>query len=220
MTLTQISVAFLALMAVIVGAMLAHSFIDKRRIRKAFRALALSVPGEVVQKNPFVYPYFSTLLDGKKIAIFFQVVKAGRRHLLYLIYSVEAKIGTSLLLIKDAFFRPGADEAALSAASGPLLPRIDGRYLARSKDEAAATELFIRADLTDRLTPLEEFTSFLLGPDSIVAGKPYEGLAEVQPEALEKNLSSLNEMASSLERASISIGSAGGAPPGDHGSAA
>jgi hypothetical protein len=211
MTLTQITLAFLGLMAVIVAAMIVHGYLDKRRITKSFRALARSLPGKMSQENPFVYPHLVAALEGRKVSVFFQVVKVGRKHILYLIYSVGVQLGFSLLLLKEQFFRPTANEGDLAGAVGPVLPRMDGRYLARSKEAEAASALFQRADLSTRLTPIEEFTSVLIGPDSIVAGKPYEGPSDVRPEHLLQNIRSLKEMSLAVERASDLTPAANGA---------
>ncbi|HET6370423.1 MAG TPA: hypothetical protein VFG95_04460 [Nitrospiria bacterium] len=211
MTLTQITLAFFGLMAVIVVAMIVHGYLDKRRITKSFRALARSLPGEMFQESPFVYPHLVAALEGRKVSVFFQVVKVGRKHILYLIYSVGVQLGFSLLLLKEQFFRPKGNEGELAEAIGPILPRMDERYLARSKEAEAAASLFQRADLSTRLNPIEEFTSVLIGPDSIVAGKPYEGLSDVRPEYLLQNIRSLKEMSLAVERASKLTPTANGA---------
>jgi len=204
MTLTQITFVFLGLMAVIVAAMVIHGLIDKRRIRKRFEKIAHTLSGTLEQGNPFVYPRLSGELQGRRCQVFFQVVKAGRRHILYMIYSMPIRLGFSVLLLKEKFFRPSEDEALLTEVSGPVLPKMDSRYLIRSKEEAASVTLFDRAGLPACLTPLEDFTSVLIGPDSIVIGKPYEGLPDADPDRMGKNLSSLRQMAAAVERASLS----------------
>ena len=205
MSLSQITLAFFALMAVIVAAMIVHGYIDKRRIRRNFQKIAQSLSGRAEQENPFVYPRLSGDLHGRSFEVFFQVVKAGRRHILYLIYSMPIELGFSLLLLKDKFFRPSEADAALTEASGPVLPKIDARYLVRSKEQAASMALFDRAGLPACLTPLEEFTSLLIGPDSIVVGKPYEGPPDADPQRIGKNLASLKEMAFAVEQGSRSV---------------
>ena len=212
MTLFQITLAFMVLMAVIVLAMIVHGYLDKRRIRKSFERIALSLSGTANQENPFVYPRLSGSLHGQSFEVFFQVVKAGRRHLLYLIYSMPIHLGFSLLLLKEKFFRPSVDEAQLTAVSGPVLPKLDDRYLVRSKEQAASMALFERAGLPSCLTPLEEFTSLLIGPDSIVVGKPYEGLPDADPQRIERNLASLKKMAAAVEQdpQSVRVGLNGG----------
>lgn len=200
MTLTQITLAFFSLMAVIVAAMLVHGYIDKRRITKNFKMLAHSFGGEIDQGNPLVYPRFLADRHGRRVSVFFQVVKVGRRHILYLIYSMSVPISLSLLLLKEQFFHPTENETQVTEISGPILPKLDTRYLARSKDGSAASALYERAGLSAYLTPIEEFTSLLIGPDSIIAGKPYDGLSDILPEALSKNITHLEEMALAIEK--------------------
>ncbi len=200
MTLTQITFFFLMIIAVIGVAMLVHSWIDKGRIRKNFSRLTAELSGKVIQENPLVYPRFSGEIGGREFDLFFKVVKAGRQHILYYIYSVKSELSSDLLLLKADYFKPVADEAGLSETAGGVFPGIDGKYQARSQHPETAKRLLEEAEILARLLPLEEFSSLQLGPDALVVGKPYEGPPDTAPEQILKNAHALEKLATAIER--------------------
>lgn len=199
MTLTQITIAFFSLMAVVLMAMLVHGFIDRRRIVRRFSDLAVSLSGTVRQVHAWSYPTVTATRNGRTLSAGFQVVKAGRRHVLYLIYGVTVKLGFSLLLLREGVHRPYSDEDALAAISGPILPEIDPRYRVHATDAEAARDLLMQTSLLERLAPLEGFSSLLIGPDALVAGKPCEDLSEIAPALLRSQFEALLALAEAVE---------------------
>jgi hypothetical protein len=200
MTLTQITVFFLLILCVIGMAMLVHSWIDKRRIRKNFLRLTSELSGKIIQENPLVYPRFSGEIGGREFDLFFKVVKAGRQHILYYIYSVKSEISSDLLLLKADFFKPIADEAGLTEKAGGSFPSGDGKYQARSQHPETARRLLEEETVKTQLISLDEFSSLQLGPDALVVGKPYDGPPDTEPEHILKNAYALEKLASAMER--------------------
>jgi hypothetical protein len=200
MTPTQITFFFLGILAVIGMAMLVHSWIDKGRIRKNFSRLASELSGKVIQENPLVYPRLSGEVGGREFDLFFKVVKAGRQHILYYIYSVKSEISSDLLLLKADFFKPIADEAAVTEQAGGGFSTVDGKYQARSQHPETARRLLAEEEVKFHLISLEEFSSLQLGPDALVVGKPYEGPPDTEPEKIVKIVHALGKLATAMER--------------------
>ena len=211
MTQGQITLFFLAILGVIAGAMVVHSMIDKRRIKKSISRLLSEVSGEVIQGNPLIYPRFHGTLSGRTLEVFFTVVKVGRQHILYFILSVGAKITCDLLLIKKEAYKPASTPSGpsgpstpsggLSGAAGSLLPDLDPAYHAHSKNPQGAGTVFRQAQ--PHLEALDRFYSIQIGPDAIVAGKPYDGEIDIAPQTLLKDIRVLEVLALSLEQCPI-----------------
>ncbi|MBI3803192.1 MAG: hypothetical protein HY282_05455 [Nitrospirae bacterium] len=200
MTLTQITFFFLLIISVIGISMLVHSWIDKRRIKKSFLRLAAELQGYVAQENGLVYPHFTSDVDGRRFDLFFKVVKAGRQHILYYIYSMKAEVPCDLLLVKSAFFKPVKDEESLAVSSGEVVSGVDAPYQLRSLNPEEAREIFERAGVEAFLAPLDEFSSLQLGPDALVVGKPYDGPIDIDPAHIVRNVRTLQELAEAMER--------------------
>ena len=200
MTLTQITLFFLMILSVIGLSMLVHSWIDKRRIKKNFLRLAAELKGYVVQENALVYPYFTGDIDGRRFDLFFKVVKVGRQHILYYIYSLKSDVPCDLLLFKSDYFKPVKDEATFSGDAGEIVPEVSPRYQLRSLQPAAAREIFEKAGIQEFLSPLDEFSSLQLGPDALVVGKPYDGPADTEPSHIVRNVGTLKNLAEAMER--------------------
>ncbi len=200
MTSMQITFFFLMILSVIGMAMFVHSWIDKGRIRKNFARLSAGLSGKIIQENPLIYPRFSGEIGGREFDLFFKVVKAGRKHILYYIYSVKSELTSDLLLLKADYFKPVIDEAGLAETSGGAFPTADGKYQARSQHPETARRLLEEEEVRARLVPLEEFSSLQLGPDALVVGKPYEGPSDTEPEHILKNVHALEKLAAAMER--------------------
>jgi len=196
----QITLFFLSIVAVIGIAQLIHSWIDKGRIRSNFQNLINDLPGEVIQDNRLLYPRFRGQIDGRQFDLFFKVVKVGRKHILYYIYSLASNIECSLLLVKAEAFKPiRVEPDALKEAGVPISELREG-YQIRSKDEGAANLIFDGAGLKERLPALQEFSSLQLGPDALVVGKPYDGPSDTQAVHIMKNVRSLVNLAKAMEQ--------------------
>lgn len=200
MTPTQITIFFLGILSVIGMAMVVHSWIDKKRIRKSFLRLVPELSGEVVQENPLVYPRLSGEIGGRRFDLFFTVVKVGRQHILYYIYSLKSEIASDLLLLKSDFFKPISDEAGFSGKAGEILSGLDPRYQARSQSPETARRLMEEEEIKEQLGHLDEFSSLQLGPDALVVGKPYEGPSDTDPAHILKNVQALEKLAEAMER--------------------
>ncbi len=200
MTQLQITGLFLLVISVIATAMVIHAIIDKRRIKKDLHLLLASLKGEIVQENLFVYPRFHGTLSGRELDIFFTVVKVGRQHILYYIVSLTAKITDDLLLLKKACYKPVAND--FSETAGGLLPEIHPDYEAHSKQPGGANRLLKAVPLS--LPALEEFSSLQLGPDAIVAGKPYDERIDTDAHHILKNVQALATLALTLEQSPVS----------------
>jgi|SRR5579884_50521 len=200
MTLTQITLFFLMILSVIGISMLVHSWIDKRRIKKSFLRLAAELNGYVVQENGLVYPYFTGDIAGRRFDLFFKVVKVGRQHILYYIYSLKSDVPCDLLLLKSNYFKPIKDEAAFSGEAGQPVSEVSPNYQLRSLQPEAARELFEKAGIKEFLTSLDEFSSLQLGPDALVVGKPYDGPSDTDPAHIVRNVETLKNLAEAMER--------------------
>ncbi|TAK02598.1 MAG: hypothetical protein EPO39_13225 [Candidatus Manganitrophaceae bacterium] len=200
MTLTQITFFFLLIISVIGISMVVHSWIDKRRIKKNFLRLATELKGYVVQENRLIYPYFTGDIDGRRFDLFFKVVKVGRQHILYYIYSLKSDVPCDLLLLKSEYFKPIKDEAAFSGNAGQIVQEIAPNYQLRSLQPEAAREIFEKAGIKEFLSPLDEFSSLQLGPDALVVGKPYDGPGDTDPSHIVRNVGTLKNLAEAMER--------------------
>lgn len=200
MTLTQITFFFLLIISVIGISMVVHSWIDKRRIKKNFLRLATELKGYVVQENRLIYPYFTGDIDGRRFDLFFKVVKVGRQHILYYIYSLKSDVPCDLLLLKSEYFKPIKDEAAFSGNAGQIVPEISPNYQLRSLQPEAAREIFEKAGIKEFLSSLDEFSSLQLGPDALVVGKPYDGPGDTDPAHIVRNVGTLKNLAEAMER--------------------
>lgn len=205
MTLTQITMFFLMILSVIGIAMLIHSWIDKGRIRKNLLRLSQQIPGKAAQENPLIYPHFNGEVDGRKFLFFFNVVKAGRKHILYVIYSLGSDITSDLLLLKSTYFKPVANEEQFITQAGELISDLGLPYEIRSKNPEEARQILERAGLKERLPALEEFSTLQLGPDAIVAGKPYDGPSDTEPENILRNVRTMSKLAEAIEQCGVPV---------------
>ncbi len=202
MTQTQITLFFLAIIVVIATAMLVHSFLDKRRMAGNFRRFLSRLPrgitqGSITQENPLAYPQLSVNVNGRTLYFFFTVVKVGKQQILYCIYSLAAAIKADLLLLKSDRYKP----ADLSETV--LLPEINPQYQARSHHPEAATTLLTQVHINDYLKELDEFATLQIGPDALVAGKPYDGISDTEPENILRNINALEGMAKGVEQCPV-----------------
>jgi hypothetical protein len=200
MTLTQITFFFLGILCVIGIAMLVHSWIDKRRIKRNFLRLTADLSGKIIQENPLIYPRFSGEIGGRQFDLFFKVVKAGRQHILYYVYSVQSELSSDLLLLKADYFKPITDEAGFTETAGGVFPSLEGRYQARSQNPEKARRFLEEDEVRGHLTALDEFSSLQLGPDALVVGKPYDGPPDTEPAHILKNVYALEKLAAAMER--------------------
>jgi len=198
-----ITIFFLFIIGVIALAMVVHGWIDKKRIRKNLSQLSDPLSGQVIQKSRFFYPRFSGEIEGRQIDLFFEVVKVGRKHILYYIYSLKSDITCSLLLLKSDVYKPVQSEPEAIKAAGSILTEIKGDYEVRSQNEAEANALIEGAALKERLPALDEFSSLQLGPDALIVGKPYDGLADTESVNIMKNVRSLVNLAKAMEQCQI-----------------
>jgi hypothetical protein len=199
MTLHQITFFFLGILLVVVVAMFVHSWLDKRRVFKALLPLAGQFPGRLIQESVWVYPRFEGKAGERAFDFFFTVVKAGRQHVLYAVYSLKSSVTSDLLLVKTDLYKPIADEAGWSERAGAaILDFHDAGYQARSKSAEAVRSFFPR--LSELLGSLSDFASLQLGPDAVVAGKPYGGLEDVSPQQIGRNVAALQQLAEAMER--------------------
>lgn len=203
MTLSQITAFFLLILSVIGISMVVHSWIDKRRIKKNFLRLAAELQGLVAQENALVYPYFTGDIDGRRFDLFFKVVKVGRQHILYYIYSLKADLPCDLLLLKSEYFKPIKNEETFSGDAGQIIPEAAPNYQLRSLNPEAAREIFEKAGVKEFLSPLDEFSSLQLGPDALVVGKPYDGPSDTEPSHIVRNVETLKNLAKAMERCFI-----------------
>lgn len=199
MSQLNITIFFLLIVATIGIAQMIHTWIDKGRIRDNFEKLIAKLPGQVIQPNRLDYPRFSGEIEGRHFDLFFKVVKVGRKHILYYIYSLKSDINSSLLLLKADTYKPVREEPEALKASGVALSEIRAGYQLRSNNEAEATAIFEGAGLKERLPALDEFSSLQLGPDALVVGKPYDGPADTEAVNIMRNVRSLINLAKAIE---------------------
>jgi len=197
-TLHQISFFFLCVLLVIVAAMFVHSWLDKRRIFKILSGLPVQIPGRIVQPSPWVYPHFLGEIEGRAFSFFFQVVHAGRQHILYSVYHLATPLTADMLLIKRGFFKPISDEARFADAAGEALPDWDDRYHVRSRSPDAARAWLAGGRLSTPLGDLSDFVSLQLGPDALVIGKPYTGLEDTDPAQIARHAQALSRLAAAM----------------------
>lgn len=198
-----ITIFFLLVIGVIALAMIVHGWIDKKRIKKNLSQLSELLSGKVIQESRFFYPRFSGEIDGRQIDLFFEVVKVGRKHILYYIYSLKSEVTCSLLLLKSDVYKPMKSESEVMQAAGTLLSDANDAYEIRSQNAAEANAIIKGAALKERLTALDEFSSLQLGPDALIVGKPYDGLADTESINVMKNVRSLVNLAKAMEQCQI-----------------
>lgn len=198
-----ITLFFIAIIGVIALASFIHSWIDKSRIRDGLVRLSADISGEVIQESRQSYPRFKGAFEGRQFDLFFEVVKVGRKYILYYIYSLKSDVTCNLLLLRSDAYKPVAKEADAMNEAGRLLPEMDSNYQVRSDNETEARAVFEGAGLKERLPLLDEFTSLQLGPDALVVGKPYEGLPDTEPAHIIKNIRSLTNLAKAMEQCRI-----------------
>jgi hypothetical protein len=199
MTLTQITLFFLGIMAVIVIAMLVHSYLDKRGITKRLRQLTAQYKGVVLQESIFQYPRFHSESGGRRFDLFFDIVKVGRHHILYSIYSITASLPHSLLLVKKDDYKAIADEARFTEENGGVLMDMGLPFEGRSHKPQWAEQVCQQKGINELIHTLDSFSSLQLGPDALVAGKPYEAISDTDPEWVFRSVKGLEKLAYGLE---------------------
>jgi len=199
MTLPQITIYFLGIIIVIVIAMMVHSYLDKKKIKQKLLHLVDPLKGKVVQDSALHYPHFHCRLNGRAFDLFFDVVKVGRHHILYSVYSLGAALPHPLLLIKKDEFRPIADKDHFSKSNGSLLDKINAPFQGYSREPVWAEKVYTTGEVKNLISSLDEFSSLQLGPDALIAGKPYEGLADADSEKTLQAILSLEKLAQEME---------------------
>jgi len=200
MTQTQITLSFLMILAVVALAMGIHSWIDKSRISKNFFSLAEKIGGTVVYRNPFIYPTFRGDLDGKTFDLFFKVIKAGRKYILYCVYSLKVTAPCELFLTRTNAFKPVADHPTFEKAAGQSLAGIDPAYQGHSPSPEQAMGVYSREGVAASLLALGEFLSLQVGPDALIAAKPYDGPRDTDPDHILRNIHDLQRLAHAIEQ--------------------
>jgi len=198
-----ITLFFIAIIGAVAIASFIHSWLDKGRIKKGLNQLTKKISGEVIQGNIQTYPRFKGKFEGRQFDLFFEVVKVGRKFILYYIYSLKSDIDCKLLLLRADAYKPVAKEADAMNEAGKLLTEIDPNYQLRADNEVEARAIFEGAGLKERLPLLDEFTSLQLGPDALVVGKPYDGLSDTEPEHIVRNIRALSNLAKAMEQCQI-----------------
>lgn len=199
MTLFGITLAFTILLAALGSAMIIHSIVGKRRILTDFRKLSDRIGGRTSQPTLFSFPRVDGRFDGREAAVFFHLAKGEKASIIYVVYTLSAKAATALFLSKDRYYKPVNDPTKLSREAGEVVPGLDGRYEVRTTDVARANRLFSRGDIRSHLDSLEPFPSLTLGPDLVVAGKPFESAADTHPESALKAFRALDKIAAEME---------------------
>lgn len=199
MTLFGITLAFTLLLAALGSAMILHSILGKRRIVTDFRRVSERIGGTVSQSTVFAFPQVRGRYDGRDASVFFHVAKGEKASIIYLVYTLSARAATTLFLAKDTYFKPVNDPTKLSREVGEVVPGLDGRYQIRAADAARAGRLFQDGAIRNHLDGLVAFPSLMLGPDSLIAGKPFEGAEDTAPESMLNHFRALGKVASTLE---------------------
>jgi hypothetical protein len=199
MTLFGITLAFAMLLAALGSAMIIHSILGKRRIASDFRRVSEPIGGAVSQATVFSFPQIAGRYDGRDASVFFHLAKGEKASIIYLVYTISVKSTMGLFLAKDKYFKPVNDPTKLSRAAGDVVPGLDTRYQVHASDQERARQLFARNGFRDHLNGLEAFPSLVLGPDSLVVGKPFEGAEDTQPETMLKHVRALGKIATELE---------------------
>ncbi len=200
MTLTQITFFFLLIISAVAIAMVVHSWLDKRRIRRSLLVLTDHLLGTLSQEHGLDYPKFSGTYEDRKCDLFFSVVKVGRKHILYYIYNLQAAISYDLLLIKPHYFKPIQDPSDFSGRCGTKLSELLPHYHAYSHRPSEIAPLYTSTEWKQHLKTLDGFTTLQFGPDALVIGKPYDGDTDVNVPHILRNLSTLHKIASEMER--------------------
>ncbi|MEK7286189.1 MAG: hypothetical protein AAB035_02695 [Nitrospirota bacterium] len=204
MTLTQITLFFLGILGVIVIAMLVHSYLDKKKIKKRLDQLTETLSGKVIQESRFHYPRFLCEINGRAFDLFFNVVKVGRHHILYSVYALAARLDHTLLLVKKDEFRPLANPETFLTENGSLLPQIHSPFQGYSKESDWAEQIYSVSAINKIISELDQFSSLQLGPDALVVGKPYEGLSDADSEKTIQAIKTLEKLAQAMEEATAS----------------
>lgn len=199
MTLFGITLAFAILLAALGSAMIIHSIVGKRRIVTDFRRIAERIGGTVSQSTVFAFPQVRGRYDGRDASVFFHLAKGEKASIIYVVYTLSAKAATTLFLSRDKYFKPVNDPTKLSREVGEVVPGVDGRYQVRSTDVERAGRLFQHGELGLHLDSLDVFPSLMFGPDSLIAGKPFEGAEDTAPDWVMKHFRALGKVASELE---------------------
>jgi hypothetical protein len=199
MTLFGITLAFAVLLAALGSAMIIHSIVGKRRILADFRTLSERIGGHTSQPTVFSFPRVDGRYDGREASVFFHLAKGEKASIIYVVYTLSAKAATALFLSKDKYYKAVNDPTKLSREAGEVVPGLDGRYEVRTSDAARASRLFNQGDIRSHLDALEPFPSLVLGPDLLVAGKPFESPADTHPESALKAFRALDKIAAEME---------------------
>jgi hypothetical protein len=199
MSLFGITVAFAILLAALGSAMIIHSIVGKRRIVTDFRQLSERIGGNVSQPTVFAFPRVDGRYDGREAAVFFHLAKGEKASIIYVVYTLSVKAASALFLSKDKYYKPVNDPTKLSREAGAVVPGLDGRFEVRAADSARAQKLFHEGDVRTHLDSLDSFPSLVLGPDLLVAGKPFENPTDTNPEAALKYFRALGKIATAME---------------------
>lgn len=198
--MTQMTFFFFGIMAVILIAMGVHSFLDKRKIRKGMERLTKQFKGKVLQESRFNYPRLHTEREGRTFDLFFELVKVGRHHILYSVYTMTTSLPHSLLFIKKGAYQPIKDEVQFAGEHGDLLPDIADPFEGRSRFPEWAQQVYRREGVRETVDALSSFSSLQVGPDAIVVGKPYEGESDTDTDNVLSVVRILERLAYYLEK--------------------
>lgn len=201
MTLFGITLAFAILLAALGAAMIIHSIVGKRRIVTDFRRLAERLGGTVSQQTMFSFPRVDGRYDGRTAAVFFHLAKGEKASIIYVVHTLSVKAAAALFLSKENYYKPLNDPTKLSREVGEVVPGLDGRYEVRATDVERANRLFMQGELRGHLDALETFPSLVLGPDLLVAGKPFENVTDTDPDSALKHFRALGKIAAEMEAA-------------------
>ena len=199
MTLFGISLAFAMLLAALGTAMIVHSIVGKRRIVADFRRLSERIGGTITQRTPMAFPQVTGRYDGRDASVFFHLAKGEKASIIYMVCTLSVKAASGFFLAKDKYYKTVNDPIKLTREVGDLIPGLDGRYQVRGSDAERAQRLFQQWGLRTHLDALEAFPSLVLGPDSLVAGKPFESAEETSADALLKHFRALGKIAADME---------------------
>ena len=199
MTLFGITLAFTMLLAALGTAMIVHSIVGKRRIVADFRGVSERIGGTISQPTVFAFPRVNGRYDGRDASVFFHLAKGEKASIIYVVYTLSVKAAASLFLAKDKYYKPVNDSTKVSREVGALVPGLDGRYQVHSTDAERARRLFERGEIRHHLDGLATFPSLVLGPDSLIAGKPFESPEDTAPEAVLTHFRALGRIAAEME---------------------
>jgi hypothetical protein len=199
MTLFGITLAFAILLAALGTAMIVHSIVGKRRIVADFRRLSERIGGRVAQPTVFSFPRVDGRYDGRDASVFFHLAKGEKASIIYVVYTLSVKAAGALFLSKTKYYKPLNDPTKLSRETGEVVPGLDGRFEVRATDPDRANHLFMQGNLRGHLDALDTFPSLVLGPDLLVAGKPFENPTDTDPESALKHFRALGKIAAEME---------------------